>query len=298
MVYSKLYKQRFVFVYTWMAILLALFIFLRFVPIVSTFFLSLFRWELIRPHRPFIGLENFRQLLLDANFKEALGNTTLFAAVVVVLTLALSLLAALALEKKLFGGSVFETLYFLPFVIPLVPISLAWKWIYDPANGILNYVVGWFGIEKQGWLINESLALPSIMFVTIWHRIGYNLIIFIVGLRAIPTDFLEAARIDGAGSWQSFWRVRLPLLMPIVLYLLIINTIEAFNIFTPVYVMTTGAQGAPAAWVRVLVMDIYQNAFRYFHIGYASAESLMLFLIILVVSLFQFRMFRRTGGLE
>jgi ABC-type sugar transport system permease subunit len=298
MVYSKLYKQRFVFVYTWMAILLALFIFLRFVPIVSTFFLSLFRWELIRPHRPFIGLENFRQLLLDANFKEALGNTTLFAAVVVVLTLALSLLAALALEKKLFGGSVFETLYFLPFVIPLVPISLAWKWIYDPANGILNYVVGWFGIEKQGWLINESLALPSIMFVTIWHRIGYNLIIFIVGLRAIPTDFLEAARIDGAGSWQSFWRVRLPLLMPIVLYLLIINTIEAFNIFTPVYVMTTGAQGAPAAWVRVLVMDIYQNAFRYFHIGYASAESLMLFLIILVVSLFQFRMFRGTGGLE
>jgi multiple sugar transport system permease protein len=136
------------------------------------------------------------------------------------------------------------------------------------------------------------------MFVTIWHRIGYNLIIFIVGLRAIPTDFLEAAKIDGAGSWQSFWRVRLPLLMPIVLYLMIINTIEAFNIFTPVYVMTTGAQGAPAAWVRVLVMDIYQNAFRYFHIGYASAESLVLFLIILAVSLFQFRMFRRSGGLE
>jgi multiple sugar transport system permease protein len=215
-----------------------------------------------------------------------------------VLTLVLSLLAALALEKKLFGGSLFETLYFLPFVIPLVPISLAWKWIYDPSSGILNYVVGWFGIEKQGWLINEALALPSIMFVTIWHRIGYNLIIFIVGLRAIPTDFLEAARIDGAGSWQSFWRVRLPLLMPIVLYLLIINTIEAFNIFTPVYVMTTGAQGAPAAWVRVLVMDIYQNAFRYFHIGYASAESLVLFLIILVVSLLQFRMFRRSGGLE
>jgi len=298
MVYSKLYKQRFVFVYTWMAILLALFVFLRFIPIVSTFFLSLFRWELIRPHRPFIGLENFRQLLLDANFKEAIGNTTLFAAVVVVLTLVLSLLAALALEKKLFGGSLFETLYFLPFVIPLVPISLAWKWIYDPTNGILNYVVGWFGIAKQGWLINEALALPSIMFVTIWHRIGYNLIIFIVGLRAIPSDFLEAARIDGAGSWQSFWRVRLPLLMPIVLYLLIINTIEAFNIFTPVYVMTTGAQGAPAAWVRVLVMDIYQNAFRYFHIGYASAESVVLFLIIMVVSLFQFRMFRRSGGLE
>jgi multiple sugar transport system permease protein len=287
-----------VFVYTWVAILLALFVFLRFIPIVSTFVLSLFRWELIRPHRPFIGLENFHQLLLDANFKEAIGNTTVFAAVVVVLTLVLSLLAALALEKKLFGGSLFETLYFLPFVIPLVPISLAWKWIYDPSSGILNYVVGWFGIEKQGWLINEALALPSIMFVTIWHRIGYNLIIFIVGLRAIPTDFLEAARIDGAGSWQSFWRVRLPLLMPIVLYLLIINTIEAFNIFTPVYVMTTGAQGAPAAWVRVLVMDIYQNAFRYFHIGYASAESLVLFLIILVVSLLQFRMFRRSGGLE
>jgi multiple sugar transport system permease protein len=297
MIYSKLYKKRFVFVYSWIAVLMALFLFLRFIPIISTFYLSLFRWELIRPYRPFIGLQNFVDLLADANFKEAIWNTTVFAVVVVFFTLVLSLLAALALEKKFFAGSLFETLYFLPFVIPLVPISLAWKWIYDPASGILNYLVGLVGIAKQGWLINSRLALPSIMFMTVWHRIGYNLIIFIVGLRAIPSDYIEAAKIDGASRWQGFWRVTLPLLMPIVLYLLIINSIEAFRVFTPVYIMTTGAQGAPASWVRVLVMDIYQNAFRYFHIGYASAESVALFLIILVVSLFQFRMFRRSGGL-
>jgi multiple sugar transport system permease protein len=298
MIYSKLYRRRFVFAYTWIGILLALFIFIRFIPIISTFYLSMFRWELIRPHKPFIGLQNFIDLFSDDNFKEAIRNTTLFAVVVVFFTLVLSLIAARVLEKKFFAGTLFETLLFLPFVIPLVPISLAWKWIYDPVNGILNYVVGWFGIAKQGWLINARLALPSIMFMTIWNRVGYSMIIFIVGLRAIPTDYTEAAKIDGAGAWQSFWRVTLPLLMPIVLYLLIINTIEAFRVFTPVFVMTTGAQGAPAAWVRVLVMDIYQNAFRYFHIGYASAESLSLFVIILLVSLFQFRLFRRSGGLE
>ncbi|MCD6122470.1 MAG: sugar ABC transporter permease [Spirochaetales bacterium] len=264
----------------------------------TTFYLSFFKWNLIRHLKPFIGLYNFVKLLGDENFKTAIWNTTLFAAVVVVLTLFFSLLLALLLKKKIFGGSFFETIFFLPIIIPLVPISLTWKWIYDPTNGVLNYVIGLFGIPKQGWLINPQLALGSIMIMTIWQRIGYNMIIFLVGLREIPTQYYEAAKVDGAGKWQAFIFITLPLLVPITLYLTVMNTIEAFRIFTPVYVMTTGAQGAPASAVRVLVMDIYQNAFRYFNLGYASAESLVLFLIILFISLLQFGIFRRRGILE
>jgi len=296
--FSKLYRRRFVFVYTWIAVLMLFFIVLRFIPIVSTFGLSLFRWELIKPNKPFIGLENYIKLTGDENFLEAIRNTTVFAFFVVTFSLVLSLMAALALEKKKFGGSFFETVYFLPYVIPIVPIALTWKWIYDPTSGLLNYLIGLVGIPKQGWLINEALALPSIMFMTVWQRIGYNMVIFIVGLKAIPNEYFEAATIDGAGRWQAFKWITLPLLLPIVFYLVVINTIEAFRVFTQVYVMTTGAQGAPAAAVRVLVMDIYQNAFRFFHVGYAAAESVVLFLIILIVSLIQFGLLGRRGGMR
>ena len=298
MKYSKLYRRRFVFVYAWIAVLMFFFVVLRFLPIVSTFTLSLFRWELIRPYRPFIGFENFVKLAGDANFHEAIGNTTIFALIVVAFSLVLSLMAALALEKKIFGSAVFETLYFLPYVIPLVPIALTWKWIYDPTHGLLNYLLGLVGVAKQGWLIQPHLALPSIMFMTVWQRIGYNMVIFIVGLKAIPSELFEAARMDGAGRWQGFRWITFPLLLPIVFYLMVINTIEAFQVFTQVFVMTTGTQAVPAANVRVLVMDIYQNAFRFFHIGYASAESVILFLIILIFSLIQFGLFRSRGGLS
>ncbi len=296
--YSKLYRRRFVFVYMWIAVLMLFFIVLRFIPIASTFGLSLFRWELIKPNKPFIGLENYIKLTGDENFLEAIRNTTVFAFFVVTFSLVLSLMAALALEKKKFGGSFFETVYFLPYVISIVPIALTWKWIYDPTSGLLNYLIGLVGVPKQGWLINEALALPSIMFMTVWQRIGYNMVIFIVGLKAIPKEFFEAATIDGAGRWQAFKWITLPLLLPIVFYLVVINTIEAFRVFTQVYVMTTGAQGAPAAAVRVLVMDIYQNAFRFFHVGYAAAESVVLFLIILIVSLIQFGLLGRRGGMR
>ncbi len=295
--YSNLQKKKLRFVFFWISIIFLLYLFLRFIPIISTFYLSFFRWDLIRPVKPFVGFNNFIRLLQDENFKIAIWNTSLFAFIVVTFTLLFSLLVALALERKIAGGSVFEIIFFLPIVIPLVPISLTWKWIYDPTNGVLNYLIGLVDIPKQGWLINPRLSLGSIMAMTIWQRIGYNMIIFLVGLREIPAQFYEAAKVDGAGKWQTFISITLPLLIPITLYLTVMNTIEAFRIFTPVYVMTTGAQGAPASAVRVLVMDIYQNAFRYFNLGYASAESLVLFLIILLISLLQFGVFRKRGVL-
>ena len=232
-------------------------------------------------------------MLKDENFILSIKNTLIFAFFVVTITLVSSLFLATTLQRKFRFKNTYETLFFLPYVVAVVPAALAWKFIFDPTNGALNEIITIFGIAKQAWLINEKTALGSIMVVSIWQRIGYNLVIFSVGLGEIPRDFYEAAFVDGAGSFQIFRKITFPLLLPITTYLLIMNTIEALNIFTPVFVMTTGTQSAPASAVKVLVMDIYQNAFRFFQMGYASAESVCLFMIVLIVSLFQFTVIKR-----
>lgn len=298
MMRSGLRKRQLVFAYGWLGVIFAFYIVLRFIPIVSSFVLSFFKWDLIKPTKPFVGFQNYSRLLADSDFLVALGNTTLFTAVVVSLTLVLALALALALQRQFFGRSIYETIFFLPIIIAVVPISLAWRWIYDPTSGVLNYLISFLGMARRGWLINESLALPSIMAMTIWQRIGYNMVIFIVGLGEIPREYYEAGTVDGANSFQLFRRITVPLLLPVIIYLVVMNTIETFRVFTPVYVMTTGAQGAPASAVRVLVMDIYQNAFRFFQMGYAAAESVFLFLIVLVVALLQFKLFGRRGELQ
>ena len=281
------------FVYFWMGALLVFYIILRFIPIFNTFRLSFFKWDLISNNKPFIGLENYRKLLKDENFTLSIKNTLIFAFFVVNFTLISSLFIATILQKKFFLKGIYESLFFLPYVVAVVPAALAWKFIFDPTNGALNEIISVFGFAKQAWLINEKTALGSIMAVTVWQRIGYNLVIFSVGLGEIPRDFYEAAYVDGASSFQVFRKITFPLLLPITTYLLIMNTIEALNIFTPVFVMTTGTQSAPASAVKVLVMDIYQNAFRFFQMGYASAESVCLFMIVLIVSLFQFTIVKK-----
>lgn len=270
-----------------------LYLVLRFIPIINSFALSFFKWDLISPNKPFVGFDNYKKLIGDENFIKSIKNTLVFAFFVVTLTLGISLVFALSLQKSFRGKGIFETIYFLPYVIAVVPAALAWKFIYDPTNGVLNYIMGFVGLPKQAWLINDRLALGSIMAMTIWQRIGYNLVIFTVGLGGIPKDFYEAARVDGANPLQIFRKITVPLLLPVTLYLLIMNTIEAFNIFTPVYVMTTGTQSAPGSAVKVLVMEIYQNAFRFFQMGYASAQSVCLFAIVLIASLLQFASFGR-----
>lgn len=278
-----------------MGLLLVLYVFLRIIPIVMSFSMSFFKWDLINPQKPFVGLANYKKLVNDSNFLLSLKNTLAFAFFVVLLSLGISLAMALALQGKFRGKGLFESVFFMPYVIAVVPAALSWKFIFDPTNGVLNYILGWFGVAPHAWLINDATALGAIATMTIWQRIGYNLVIFSVGLGEIPKDYYEAARVDGASRLDIFTKITMPLLLPIVVYLTIINTIEAFNVFTQVFVMTTGTQSAPASAVKVLVMDIYQNAFRFFQMGYASAESVALFLIVLIVSLLQFGYFKKAG---
>ena len=204
----------------------------------------------------------------------------------------LALPLALLLAGKGRLAAFYQTVYFLPVITPMVPMAIAWKWIYDYNYGILNYLLSLVGIAPIAWLTDPAIALWALIIMGIWKVLGYNLILFLVGLRNIPAVYLEAASLDGASPWQRFRHVTLPLLKPILLYVLVTATINAFNVFTQVYVMTLGSQAAPGQAVRVLVFDIYQNAFQYFHMGYASAEAVTLTLIVLGFTLVQFSLVR------
>ncbi len=289
---SRFELSKLVFAYSSLLPILLIYAVLRLIPIARSFSLSLFESNMINPENTFVGLQNYRDLLADDLFRLAIRNTTFFAVFVVLFSVLIALGLAVLLAGRIRFGSLYETLYFLPVITPMVPVSVIWKWIYDPSYGLLNYILSWFGIPGVGWLTYPNVAMWSIIILSVWKVIGYNMIIFLVGIRDIPDIYYEAAQLDGAGSWGLFRLITLPLLRPILLFVTVISTINAYNVFTQVYIMTTGSQGAPGNAVRVLVYDMYENAFRYFKWGYASAEAVSLFLIVMALTLIQFRVAR------
>jgi multiple sugar transport system permease protein len=280
------------FCYIVLAPVLALFGYVRMGPIFSSVVLSFHKWELINPLKPFIGWANYIELFEDENFWLSLKNTTIYALLTVAFSTVLAVPLAVFLAVRTRWSAVYQTIYFLPVITPMVPMSIAWKWIYDYNHGILNYVLSLVGLPAVAWLTDPHIALYALVIMGVWKVIGYNMVLLLVGIRNIPSTYVEAAAIDGAGGWQRFRWVTLPLLKPILLYVLVTSSINAFNVFTQVYVMTLGSQAAPGQAVRVLVFDIYQNAFQYFRFGYASAEAVMLTLIVLGFTLIQFRIGR------
>lgn len=271
---------------------LAIYAYVRIVPIGRSMQLSFFNWRLIARSRPFVGFDNYFRMIGDDNFHVAIWNTTVYSLATVLLSTVIALPLAVLLARRGRIAVIYQTIYFLPVITPTVPMAIAWKWIYDYNYGILNYALSLLGIPPIAWLTDAHIALWALVIMGVWKVLGYNLVIFLVGIRNIPAPYLEAASLDGATEVQKFWRVTLPLLKPIVLFVLVTSTINAFNVFTQVYVMTLGSQAAPGQAVRVLVYDIYQNAFQYFRMGYASAEAVTLTLIVLGFMLIQFRAFR------
>ena len=281
--------SKLVFVYVSLLPILLVFTIVRIIPIIRTFSLSLFESDMINPEKAFIGLRNYQELLTDSRFRLAIRNTSFFAVFVVIFGVLIALGLAVLLAGRIRFGFWYEMLYFLPVITPMVAVSVVWKWIYDPSYGLLNYILSWFGIAPVGWLIDPNVAMWSIIILSVWKLIGYNMIFFLVGIRDIPETYYEAAQLDGAGRWGLFRHITLPLLRPIFLYVTITSTINAYNVFTQVYIMTKGSQGAPGNVVRTLVYDIYENGLRYFKWGYASAEAVFLLLIVLLLTLIQFR---------
>ena len=273
-----------------LAPIMLIYTYLRFIPIVQSFYMSFFNWNLIMKDRPFVGLGNYEKLLTSSPFHTALTNTTLIAFGILLLIMPLSLLAANALAEGIRAKNLYETLYFLPVVMPMVPVTVIWKWILNTDYGLLNYFLSFFGIPKMPWLINPTLALVTVIILSVWKSLGYNMLIFSVGLKGISREYYEAAAIDGATKWRTFFNITLPLLKPITVYVSIMTLISGYNVFSSVYILASDVQGSPGYLVKVIVYDIIQNAFTFRKMGYASAEAVILFIIVLILTLIQLQL--------
>jgi len=245
-------------------------------PILATLAISLTDWDLLTAPK-FSGLDNYLQLLSDHRFQVALRNTFFYTIVSVPLGLVIALGLAMALNTKVRGIAFIRTAYFLPVVTSTIAIALVWQWIYSANGGLLNEILGAFGIPTQKFLSDPTLALPSIIAMSIWQGLGINIIIFLAGLQGIPADLLDAAGVDGAGSWARFRHVTLPLLTPSIFFTTVLSLISSFQVFDQIYVL---AKPKPTEWTITVVYFIYENGFRFFKMGYASAASWVLFLIV------------------
>jgi len=254
-------------------------------PILAALGISFTKWDLITPPQ-FVGLDNYLRLAGDDRFFKALRNTVFYTVVSVQLGLALALGLAVALNQQIRGIAWIRTAYFLPLVTSATAVALVWLWIYSP-TGLLNTFLGTFGIAPQRWVADPTLAMPSIIVMSIWQGLPANVIIFLAGLQAIPVEYYDAASVDGAGRRSRFRHVTLPLLTPSVFFTGILALIGSFQVFDQVYVMAN--PGKPGDATITLVYFIYENGFRNFKMGYASAASWVLFLIVAVLTGLYFR---------
>lgn len=277
---------------------LAIFFWVRIIPIGEILRLSVHKWDLLSRNKPFIGLENFRELFADHLFWEALRNTSIIAFGVLLLTIPTAMVISALIyhrTKSRFAGF-YETSVFIPHVASLVPAAMAWKWIFDARLGPLNAFLGMFGIQPQAWLFDPTLSLISIIILCSWQALGYAVIIYLVGFKNLPNSLFEAARLDGASAPQSFWFISMPMLKPITLYVSVVTLVSAFNVYAQVFVLASDAQGAPGRQVRVLVLDMLENAFRNYRVGYAASEAVVLLAIVLVLTFIQFALLREKGA--
>ena len=262
------------------------------VPVVAALVLSFSDFDIYAlgsfANARFIGFGNYLKLLNDPLFWVALKNTFYFLLVGGPLSVAVSLATALLLNSKLVRfQAFFRFVYFAPVVTTLVAVAVVWRFLYHPRFGLLNYLLGFFGIGQTDWLGDPNWAMPAIILMAVWKNFGYNMIIFIAGLQNIPQSLYEAAAIDGAGTWQQFKSITLPQLAPTTLFVSIITMIGYFQLFAEPYVMT---QGGPSNATLSIVLFMYQQGFRWWSMGYAASIAFVLFLIILAGSVIQTRL--------
>jgi multiple sugar transport system permease protein len=254
-------------------------------PVFVVLGLSLQKWNLITP-ATFAGLDNFRAIFTD----QAVGNsflvTSLFVLLVIPLQTVLGLATALLLSRRLPGSNVLRVIYVIPWISAPLALGVVWKWIFDPSDGALNALIG----HRVEWLSSATLALPAVAAVTVWSQVGYVTLFFLAGLNAIPNQIYEAARIDGAGGWQTFSRITLPLLRPTTFFVLVTGIISSFQVFDTVYAMTGGG---PAGKTDVIASRIYFEAFEALRLGRAAAIALVLFVLLVAVTIAQQLYFRR-----
>jgi multiple sugar transport system permease protein len=261
-------------------------------PMLASLFFSFTDYDVVSAPS-WVGLKNYTSLVHDELFWHSLSVTFKYAVIALPLGLVFSYMVAFLLNQKIRGINVWRTVYFLPSVIAGVAVALLWSRIFDPRSGILNPFLAQLGIKGPGWFSDPDWAVPALVIMSLWG-VGGNIIIYLAGLQGVPTDLYDAAKVDGATAWQRFRYVTLPMTTPVIFYNLVLGLIGTFQYFTEVYVISSGNSaggglGGPARATLFYNIYLYQNAFRYFHMGYASTMAWVLFIIVLGFTLLIFR---------
>ena len=259
-------------------------------PVIAAFLISFAHWDLFNAPR-LAFFDNYIALWNDPIFRQVLGNTGYYVVLAVPLQMLLGLLCALGLNRGVPGQAFFRVIYFLPVVTSTVAAGLVWAWLFNSNFGLINMGLSLLGVnDLPKWLISSKWAMPAVIAVSVWQGLGYSMVLFLAGLQNIRRDLYEAAALDGATGWSRFWHITLPLLSPMTFFVLIISIIGSFQVFELVYVMT---KAGPSNATNTLVFFIYQNGFMFYQMGIASAGAMVLFLIVLVLTLVQYRLQNR-----
>ena len=249
------------------------------IPIFCSFALSFTEWDLLNEIK-FIGLENYKIILKEPIFIQILANTLVYALSTTIFAVTIPLVIANIIYTKIKGAEWFKTIYFIPFITPAIVVAIVWSWIFDPNIGVVNTL---FKTDLK-WLFDTHLAMPVLIFVSVWKLIGYNIILFLTGFTTISINLFEAAKIDGANENAIFWNITIPLLRPTIYFVTLVTAISSFQVFDLIYVMTLGG---PNNSTNVIVYSIYKYAFEYFDIGKACALAYILFVVIFILALLQ-----------
>jgi ABC-type sugar transport system permease subunit len=255
-------------------------------PMLASIVLSFTQYDVISAPR-FIGLANFKDLFTDPVFMTSLKNTAVYAFFTVPVSMAIALVLAVMLNQGIRGQMLYRTAIFIPQVTATVAIALVWLWIYNPRGGLANQLLGFFGIGQVSWLTDTAWSLPSIIAVGVWQGIGLKMLIYLAALQGLPKDVFEAASIDGATAVQKFVQITVPMLKPATFFVLVTSIIGAFQAFDQVYILT---QGGPAHSTTLITYEIYKSAFQQFRMGLACAQSLVLFVFLIVLTLINRRL--------
>lgn len=259
-------------------------------PIVYAMYASLTRWNGLG-QMTFIGLDNYTRLARDPYFLQSLWNTV-FYMIGIPIGLVLSLLLALALNRRIPGRTAFRTIYYVPVISSLAAIAIVWQFAYNGDYGLVNQFLAWFGIDGPDWLQNTTTVKPAIIIMAVWKGLGYSMLLYLAAIQAVPAALDEAAQLDGAGAFSRIRHITLPLVRPVTFFLVVTNIIAGAQLFTEVNIMTP--QGGPEFSSATVVWYVFRQAFRYQEMGYATAMAMVLGLLVFVVTLIQFRLNRRT----
>ena len=276
--------------YIFIALPLVSLIIMMYYPIIRSFFISFFDWNLLQ-EPTFTGIENYKTLFHDEVFRTSLVNTIKWVLIYVPMSVVSSFLLALFLDRKLKGAGFFRTLYYLPVVCPIVVVALLFVWIYNTDYGILNFLLkNLFGIDPVGWITDSRFSLFSIAVMSVWKWAGYNMLIFLAALQGIDENLYEAAAIDGITPWTKLIKIKIPLVMPSIYFVMLTAVIDAFQMFTEIFIMTKGGPGYSTYTVSYY---LWSNAFEYSKMGYACAMAAVMFVIIMTVTLVQNRIMNK-----